>query len=98
MEGIISTDRWGGPLPVMLRLLKSDIEIVLIANRPFAQVVPVYRPHFDYRLLDQFTVGDFADVPPERWQSYAEWAARVTGPHRPGEYTAAERRRWAGKT
>jgi len=99
LEGIISTDRFGGPIPAMIRLLKADHEIYIPADHPFLRVIPVYRPHYDNRLLDQFAVGGFADVPPERWQFYAEWRSYVVDPHRQkqGGYIAAEMKRWAGK-
>jgi hypothetical protein len=99
LEGIISTDRFGGPIPTILRLLKVDAEIYIPAHQPFLRVIPIYRPHYDNRLLDQFTVGEFKDVPPERWRSYAEWRSYVVDPERrrQGGYISAEMRRWTGK-
>jgi len=98
LEGIIATDRFSGPLPAILRLVTPNTEIYIPAHRPFVRVVPIYRPHYDERLLDEFAVGGFADLPADYWQSYTEWVARIVDPEsRRGEYITAEMRRWAGK-
>lgn len=94
MEGIVATDRFGGPLAALIRFLRPG-EIYLSGHRPFLRLIPIYRPHYDNRLLSQHSFGGLADVSTERWASYGAWVWQVIERIPSEIYIAKEKRRWA---
>jgi hypothetical protein len=96
LEGIISTDRYGGHLFANINILVTGVPILLLRNRPLLQVQPLHRAHYSDRLLDDFTSGTFNDVPADRWQSYKEWVVALR--HDRGHYAVIERKRRAAES
>ena len=69
-EGIIETDRWFGPLFINIRLIKTDVPIVIHKDKPLMQVQPLHRSSYkedlfyDFEVIDgpsQLSENDWAD-------------------------------------
>src|SRR5439155_7962038 len=71
LEGIIETDRWGGPLFFNIRLVHTGAPLQFVAHRPFLQVQPVHRAHYADGFLNSLTVGTgFASLSCQDWPAY----------------------------
>ena len=96
LEGIIETDRWGGHLFANIKMLRTDVPIILRAHRPFIQVVPIHRDAYLDEHLDNFEVT--TDIPDAVWQSYGDVViGKYTGTRPIGAYAVDVRRRRAAE-
>jgi hypothetical protein len=92
LEGIIETDRWLGHLYVNVRLVRTDVEVLLSRDRPLTQLVPIRREDYSEATLRQHLI--YRGLGSERarvWDRYA----RSTEPHELGRYAREARRRRA---
>ena len=98
LEGIIETDRWGGPLFFNLRLINTGAPIHFPAHRPFLQVQPVHRAYYSDPFLNKMHVtSGIADLTDADWADYARNVVIPnSSPDRAlGAYAVAARRRRA---
>jgi hypothetical protein len=72
LDGIIETDRWGGPLFFNIKLLKTGSPIRFVPEKPFLQVQAVHRRYYsDDFLTEAATVEDGIEhLSEEDWQRY----------------------------
>jgi hypothetical protein len=70
----------------------NDLPIFLHADQPFAQAVPIHRPHYDKRPLKQRCVS--RDLPNDVWQRYRDIVIGNRSGKRPlGQFAFDARRR-----
>jgi hypothetical protein len=98
LEGIIETDRWGGPLFFNVRLIHTAVPIHFETHRPLLQVQPVHRRHYADGFLNALSVEPGLDLMSEDdWRDYHRTVVVPnTNPHRTlGTYAVAVRKRRA---
>jgi len=98
LEGIVETDRWGGPLFFNVRLVHTGIPLQFAAHRPFLQVQPVHRAYYDDAFLNGVVVQTgVASLSDDDWQVYRQTVVIPNScPHRTlGAYAVAARKRRA---
>jgi hypothetical protein len=94
-EGIVTTDRWFGPLFTNVRLTRTHVPIEFDEEMPFLQVQPVPEALCGGALDAFATVSDMALWRPEEWQAFNKTVVQPNvDPHRQrGAYGSATRRR-----
>jgi hypothetical protein len=98
LEGIIETDRWGGPLFFNVRLVHTGVPIQFLPHRPFLQVQPVQRRQYADDFLNGAVVENGLEaLSPDDWSSYHQNVVVPSrNPHRTlGTYAVAARKRRA---
>jgi hypothetical protein len=92
LSGIIATDEYGPHLFVNLRF-HNTAPIFIQKDRPLFQAIPIRRSEYTPALFNDYTVGDFASMPEERWDSYRRWICDRPMNEPPGRYIRNERHR-----
>jgi hypothetical protein len=100
LEGIVETDRWGGGLFFVIRLVHTGVPIHFATHRPFLQVQPVHRTFYGDEFLDSIAVEQGLDLlTPSDWNSFKK---TVVEPNKcpvrnPGAYAVTARKRRAAE-
>ncbi len=95
-EGIVETDRWFGPLFTNIRLTKTDVPIEFRMDRPFVQVQPIFRDHYQESLLDNYEfIDDVSKLASSDWTDYERTiiSPGLADDREPANYAKNTRRR-----
>jgi len=99
-EGVVETDTWFGPLFINARMTKTDVPILVRADQPLLMVTPIFRAHYDDKLLNEVRiVGSTAEWSEDDWNAFRRtFVAPHKMEHRPaGLYATSARRRRKGQ-